>query len=57
MYTGMLALAAGLMTLRFLPVLPSVGWLLLTFLAGIFQWLLGMLNILARVVFAKNKHG
>ena len=35
MYTGMLALAAGLMTLRFLPVLPSVGWLLLMLVAGL----------------------
>ena len=34
MYTGMLALAAGLITLRFLPVLPSAGWLLPMLVAG-----------------------
>ena len=28
MRTGMVALALGLLSLRFLPVLPSVGWLL-----------------------------
>ena len=47
MYTGMLALAAGLMTLRFLPVLPSVGWLLLMLVAGLLllacrAWPLGL---------------
>lgn len=28
MRTGMLALVLGLLCLRFLPALPSVGWLL-----------------------------
>lgn len=27
MRTGMLALAAGLLSLRFLPALPAIGWL------------------------------
>ena len=35
MYTGMFALAAGLITLRFLPVLPSAGWLLLMLAAAV----------------------
>ena len=35
MYTGMFALATGLIALRFLPVLPSPGWLLLMFMAGL----------------------
>lgn len=35
MYTGMFALAAGLITLRFLPGLPSAGWLLLMVTAGV----------------------
>ncbi|MHA7114855.1 DNA internalization-related competence protein ComEC/Rec2 [Pseudomonas promysalinigenes] len=34
MRTGMFALALGLLCLGFLPVLPSVGWLLLLVLAG-----------------------
>lgn len=37
MRTGMLALAAGLLALRFLPALPETGWLLLLAVAG---WLL-----------------
>ena len=35
MYTGMFALASGLIALRFLPALPSAGWLLLMLLAGL----------------------
>ena len=35
MYTGMFALAAGLIALRFLPVLPSAGWLLLILAAAV----------------------
>ena len=35
MYTGMFALAAGLITLRFLPFLPSAGWLLLMLAAAV----------------------
>ena len=35
MRTGMFALAAGLLALRFLPVLPSVGWLLILLLLGL----------------------
>lgn len=34
MRTGMFALALGLLCLGFLPVMPSVGWLLLLVLAG-----------------------
>lgn len=34
MRTGMIALALGLLGLRFLPVLPSVGWLFLIALMG-----------------------
>lgn len=35
MRTGMLALALGLLSLRFLPALPSVGWLLALSLLGL----------------------
>ena len=35
MRTGMLALSLGLLSLRFLPFLPSVGWLFLMLLAGL----------------------
>ena len=35
MRTGMLALALGLLCLGILPVLPSVGWLLLLFIGGV----------------------
>ncbi|MFB4393059.1 MULTISPECIES: DNA internalization-related competence protein ComEC/Rec2 [unclassified Pseudomonas] len=35
MRTGMIALALGLLGLRFLPVLPSVGWLFLIAVLGI----------------------
>lgn len=35
MRTGMLALALGLVSLRFLPALPSVGWLVLMAICGL----------------------
>ena len=35
MRTGMFALALGLLSLGFLPVLPSVGWLLLLLVGGV----------------------
>ncbi|GAB1618861.1 DNA internalization-related competence protein ComEC/Rec2 [Pseudomonas sp. NGC7] len=35
MRTGMFALALGLLCLGFLPILPSVGWLLLLFVGGV----------------------
>ncbi|KOX64315.1 competence protein ComEC [Pseudomonas psychrophila] len=35
MYTGMFALATGLMALRFLPALPSPGWLLVMLMAAL----------------------
>lgn len=35
MHTGMLALASGLMALRFLPGLPPGGWLLSMLVAGL----------------------
>ena len=34
MHTGMIALAAGLISLRFLPALPALGWLVLMAFAG-----------------------
>ncbi|RCL25651.1 DNA internalization-related competence protein ComEC/Rec2 [Pseudomonas sp. AFG_SD02_1510_Pfu_092] len=37
MRTGMLALALGLLCLGFLPVLPSVGWLLVLFACAVFS--------------------
>ncbi|WP_313740054.1 DNA internalization-related competence protein ComEC/Rec2 [Pseudomonas sp.] len=48
MRTGMFALALGLLSLRFIPVLPSVGWLLagvlLTIVClGVQRWLAGCL--------------
>jgi len=36
MRTGMFALALGLLCLGLLPVLPSVGWLLLLLFGAIF---------------------
>ena len=35
MYTGMLGLAAGLLALRYLPALPSTGWLLSLLVVGL----------------------
>jgi len=47
MYTRMFALASGLIALRYLPALPSVGWLLLMLLAGLMLlafrvWVVGL---------------
>ncbi|MGO2489313.1 MAG: DNA internalization-related competence protein ComEC/Rec2 [Pseudomonas taetrolens] len=36
MHTGMLGLASGMIALRYLPVLPPVGWLLPMLCAGLF---------------------
>lgn len=47
MYTRMFALASGLIALRYLPALPSVGWLLLMLMAGLLLlafrvWVVGL---------------
>jgi len=47
MRAGMLALAAGLLLLRFLPQLPSFGWLLALALVGLLLLLLASLGGMA----------